>query len=330
MNDKPTGTAIAEVAPERGKMNARDIRIGAHGINFTNAGEVMAFANMMAQSGFAVRKPFRDNPGACLAVIDDAIRFGVSPYFLSRNAYLVNDQLAYEAKAIAAIIIARAPIKDLPTYEYAGEGVKRKCTVVVETITGKTIRHSSPEVGIIEPKNSPLWKSDVDQQLGYYTIRAMSRLHFPHILAGIYDLEEAAAARAVDITPPSSITDRLPGPKPSDEGEGFDHERIGEEVASTGNGGLDAAVEHAVGKEGDDGFTDDERKIIADATAALEECGTQKEIDVLAGEYANSIATMSEKMAAAIYAAIKARREALAASPKKKAAKKEAAPATLV
>ncbi len=153
---------------------------------------------------------------------------------------------------------------------------------------------------------------------------------FADILRGFQFAEEVQDYPPVEAeVETQSITARLPGPK-AVEGEGFDHERIGEEVASTGNGGLDAAVEHAVGKEGDDGFTDDERKMIADATAALEECGTQKEIDVLAGEYANSIATMSEKMAAAMYTAIKARREALAAAPKKKPAKKEHVSETLV
>lgn len=213
---QPNLPATQDEEPRTIKM--RDIKIGAAGINFTNAAEVMAFAKMMASSDKAVRPEFRENPGACLAVIDDAIRFGMSPYALARKAYFVNNQLAYEAQAIAAIIIARAPIQDMPEYTYEGEGGNRVCIVTVKTVTGRVINHRSPTFARITPKNSPLWVSDPDQQQGYYTVRAMARLHFPHVLLGIYDLEEAAAARASDITPKPKLADfseaaRLAGAK---------------------------------------------------------------------------------------------------------------------
>lgn len=198
----PQLPATTEGQEERRTMKLSSMKIGERGITFTNAAEVMAYARMMADSDKAVRPEFRGNPGACLAVIDDAIRFGMSPYALARKAYFVNGQLAYEAQAIAAIIISLAPLKDLPDYIFEGDGGQRTCTVVVTTLTGKVIEHSSPPFAKIDPKNSPLWKTDPDQQLGYYTIRAMSRRHFPHILMGVYDLEEAAAARAADVTPP--------------------------------------------------------------------------------------------------------------------------------
>jgi hypothetical protein len=208
MNDTPKDKPTEIV--ERGTMKARDIRVGPSGINFTNAAEVMAFANMMAQSGFAVRKEFRNQPGACLALVDDAIRFGMSPYALARGAYMVNDQLAYESKIVAAIIIGRAAIVDLPDYAFDGTGGEMRCTVSIKLSSGRTITHTSPPVGQIGPKNSPLWKTDPEQQLGYYTIRAMARRHFPHTLAGIYDLEEIAAARAIDATPvQSGLAERL-------------------------------------------------------------------------------------------------------------------------
>src|ERR1019366_4022029 len=78
---QPSTEVSTEVAPApelRESLKMRDLKIGSSGINFTNAGEVMAFAKMMSQSGFAVRPFFRDNPGACLAVIDDDIGWGMS------------------------------------------------------------------------------------------------------------------------------------------------------------------------------------------------------------------------------------------------------------
>lgn len=190
---------------ERGTMKAREISVGKFGINFSNAAEVMAFAKMMATSGPAVRPVFRDNSGACLALIDDAIRFGVSPYFLARKAYFVNDQLAYEAQVIAAVVIARAPILDRPSYQFTGSGADLQCTVTVTSRSGEVISHTSPKFKDIQPKNSPLWKTDPEQQIGYYTVRAMARRHFPDVLGGVYDLEEAYAARTIDVTPKTDV-----------------------------------------------------------------------------------------------------------------------------
>lgn len=201
MSETEDKTGTDMVTTERGTLKARDMKIGSAGINFTNAAEVMAFANMMSQADTAVRKQFRNNPGACLAIIDDSIRFGMSPFFLARKAYVVSGEIAYEAQAVAAIIIARAPIKDRPDYEYSGTGDAMKCKVTVETITGKRITQESPAIKDITIKNSPLWASDPQQQLGYYTVRALARRHFPDVLGGIYDVEEAQAARARDITP---------------------------------------------------------------------------------------------------------------------------------
>ena len=63
---------------------------------------------------------------------------------------------------------------------------------------GEEVPLESPEIGKIQPKNSPLWKTDPDQQLGYYTIRAWARRHRPDVLLGVYDREEAATMSRED------------------------------------------------------------------------------------------------------------------------------------
>jgi hypothetical protein len=290
---------------ERGTLKARDIKIGAVGINFTNAAEVMAFANMMASAGPAVRKQFRDQPGACLAIIDDAIRFGMSPFFLARKAYLVNDEIAYEAQVLAAIIIARAPIQDRPEYEFSGEGPDLKCVVTVTTATGKIIKHASPRIAEIKPQNSPLWKSDPPQQLGYYTVRAMARRHFPDILGGIYDVEEAASARARDITPsepgerPKSklgemleagkaaktaeIEERLAGkPKDAPKAESPTEQAKPAEDAPAANSEAPADVPRETSTEG---WSAEETDILDKLVAALAKVTTLEGLDPLGKEF---------------------------------------------
>jgi len=222
MNDTPNVPA---------KMKASDISVASQGVNFGNAGDMMAFANMMAQSLQAVPKSFRNAPGMCLKLVDDSIRFGMSPFALASGAYVVNDQVAYEAKVLSAIILGRAPIQDRPDYEFTGEGKARSCTVIFKTLNGKTIKHSSPKLEDITPQNSPLWKSDPDQQLSYYTIRAASRRHFPDILMGVYDMEEAAVARMTVINPESSgLVGRL---SKGNAGDGFDPKQVDQELKTT-------------------------------------------------------------------------------------------------
>jgi hypothetical protein len=81
---------------------------------------------------------------------------------------------------------------------------------------GDVVDYTSPPRGRITPQNSPLWKTDPDQQQFYYSARALCRRHFPDVLLGIYardELDDQPAIgpdRARDVTPaPKSIGEKL-------------------------------------------------------------------------------------------------------------------------
>ncbi len=200
-NHRQGGTAIVERVNSEaaGAIGIGELQIGGVTIIPQSMGEIMEFAKMMAVSDKAVRKHLRGNAGACFAIALQSFRWGMDPFAVASKSFEVNDQIAYEAQLIAAVIIKNAPIKDRPDYLYEGEGENRVCTVRVETNSGKVIEYTSPKFGKITPKNSPLWKSDPDQQQGYYSVRAMARKHFPDILMGVYDPEEAETMK--DVTP---------------------------------------------------------------------------------------------------------------------------------
>lgn len=219
---------IARIEEKIDKSLTATMQMDGAGITFRNASEVMEWAKMMAVSGSAVPKHLRGEPGACLGIIDDAIRFGFSTYALARKSYFVNDNLAYEAQVLAAIIIARAPIRERPDIAYEGEGNGRKCTVTFRFVGGEDRTYTSPPVSQIDPKRSPLWKSDTDQQLAYYSLRAASRRHCPDVLLGVYDVEEIAAAHARDVTPARpEFIQRLQGKTQS---EGFSEAHVERET----------------------------------------------------------------------------------------------------
>jgi RecT family len=193
---------------------ALEISRQAGGLGFTNAGEAMEFAKMMAVSQIGVRKHLRGNPGACLAITVQSIEWGMSPFAVANKSYLVNDQIAYESQLVQAVILRRAPINGRFKYSYTGEGERRRCKVMATLIGGETVDYETPEIGKIPVKNSPLWKGDPDQQLAYYAGRALCRRHFPDVLLGIYDVDELTehprdAERARDVTAPAGLAGRL-------------------------------------------------------------------------------------------------------------------------
>lgn len=164
-------------------------------------GQVIEFSQMMCKGGLAIPKHLRDNPGSCLRIIQQSIAWEMDPWAVASKTYSVNDILAYEAQLIAAVIKKWAPIKErVIPYKYEDQGVNMTCSITLHHAeTGEEVTYKSPTISDIQPKNSPLWKTDPQQQLGYYSIRALARRHFPEILLGVYDREEVLAMK--DITP---------------------------------------------------------------------------------------------------------------------------------
>ncbi len=169
-----------------------------------NMGELLEFAKLMSVSSFCVRPKFRGNPGACLGVALQAFRCGGDPFAWANKAYITTnkageEQIGYEAQLVHAVVNSSAVLQRRLRPSYEGEGTARRCKVV-GFVKGETepLEYLSPPISQIGVKNSPLWTSDPDQQLFYYSTRAWARRHVPEILLGIYVPEEIDT---IDITP---------------------------------------------------------------------------------------------------------------------------------
>lgn len=196
------------------------LMVGGQGVQFRTAGEMMEFAKMMSIAGVCIRKDFREKPGQCLMLLQQALRWEMDPFAVANKAYVVNDQIAYESQLITALINTRANLDGRLTPRYDGDGTNRTCTV-----TGRfekeldALEYTSPPIGQITPKNSPLWKNDPDQQLFYFSARAWARRFAPEVLLGVYDRDEfehVGPDNARDVTPAtrpsrSNATDDLTG-----------------------------------------------------------------------------------------------------------------------
>lgn len=187
---------------DKDQMALTNISKTAGGVTFDNMGQVMEFAKLMSVSRQAVPKHLRGEPGACMAVSMQALGWRMDPFAVANKSYMVNDRIAYEAQLIHAVIEQRAPIKGRIKGTVSGEGATRKWTLTANTTDGDTIVYEGNELGKITTKNSPLWKSDPDQQLWFYSVRAMCRRHFPDVLLGVYEKEEIKHAEGMrDVTP---------------------------------------------------------------------------------------------------------------------------------
>ena len=187
----------------------------------TNDRDLMDKANTMAQSGLMIKDIFRNNPGACAGLILLCAPYRINPFQASWKCYNVKADapLAFEAQLIIAMINTAAPIVGRLNYTFEGKGPDRVCIVTgTDRDSGQVLEYRSPRKADITPQNSPLWRSDLDQQLCYYSARAFARRHYPEILLGVYDREEVESLPAVrDVTPQAraiassnSILDALP------------------------------------------------------------------------------------------------------------------------
>ena len=161
------------------------------GMAVDSMGQAMEVAKLMSISDCAVPKHLRGNPGACLAVAIQGYEWSINPFAIANKSYEVNDRLVYESALYQAVVTKRAPIKGRMRYTFSGEGETRQCKVTAELSDGSGIvDYESPKFSRIQPKNSPLWKHDPDQQLIYYSVRAFARRHFADVMLGIQTVDE--------------------------------------------------------------------------------------------------------------------------------------------
>lgn len=202
--------------------------------------DVVEFSKIMSKGDIALPKHLRGNVGACLAVAMQALQWEMNPFAVASKSYSVSGSIAYEAQLIAAVVNTRSGIKGRLKYKFDGEGDKLTCTVTGE-LDGEICTYSSPPMGAITTKNSPLWKSDPEQQLGYFSARSWARRHCPEVLLGVYDRDEVenfqGPTNAKDVTPNAEKYLTKPKGETSDTLDGFNSNHVDSEIDALNSGG---------------------------------------------------------------------------------------------
>lgn len=187
-------------------------------LHSSNMSLMMNASKMMAEGKATVPKHLQGNPADCLAVIMQAMQWNMNPFVVAQKTHLVNGVLGYEAQLVNAVAQASGAISGRFHYEYEGEGAALKCRVGA-VIAGESDVTWGQWLGISEviTKNSPLWKTNPRQQLGYLQVKNWTRAYTPGALLGVYSTDELEPLREVDITPPKTAQEfaQQAKPKPS-------------------------------------------------------------------------------------------------------------------
>lgn len=197
--------------------------------------DMMELAKSIATGTISIRKHLRNSPGDILVLMMQARAMNLEPIGVMNKSYSVNDQLCFESQLIHAAVQKMAPLERRLDADFIGEGPARQC-IVTGHLKGepKPKVYTSPKIVDIKPQNSPLWKTDPDQQLFYYSVRAWSRRWVPDILLGVYskdEIEDSPEAMQ-NITPATpTVGDRLRERKDKKaSGEGFNTPKITQQM----------------------------------------------------------------------------------------------------
>jgi hypothetical protein len=168
---------------------------------------VSSLAKLMASSKVTVPKHLQGSEGDCLAIIIQASNWGMNPFAVAQKTHLVNGVLGYEAQLVNAVVQTSGAIQGGFNYEYQGDGNNLSCRVGAvikgqsEITWGEYLRSAD-----VSTKNSPLWKTNPKQQLGYLQVKNWARLYCPAAILGVYTDDElqTVPAEEKDITQQAS------------------------------------------------------------------------------------------------------------------------------
>ena len=198
-------------------QNQLVVRNNSSLINYNELEGYINLAKLMSTSKVTIPVHLR-NEGDCLAIILQAVQWGLNPFLVAPKTYIIDGVLAYEAQLISAVINKNAPIIQRLNYEYIGDWSKvigntkektskagnlyrvnastpqeeKGCGVIVSaTIIGEDKpRELTLLFSQVTVRNSKLWAEDPKQQLGYLAAKKWARLHCPDIILGVYTVDE--------------------------------------------------------------------------------------------------------------------------------------------
>lgn len=194
---------------ETGAMMAQP-DFGSQGLlaDFEKVRAMQELANIMATAKVTVPQHLAGKAGDCLAVVMQAAQWKMNPFAVAQKTHVVNGTLGYEAQLVNAVVQSSGAIVGHFHYEYQGEGANVACRVGAVIRGDKDITWGEwLSAATVTTKNSPLWKTNPKQQLGYLQVKNWARLHTPGAILGVYSDDELEALPPRDMGNAEVVTE---------------------------------------------------------------------------------------------------------------------------
>lgn len=200
-----TAIAAQQEQPELNTVQSDKSNSLALITNDENMARATALAKTMASSKVTVPKHLQGNEGDCLAIIIQASNWGMNPFAVAQKTHLVNGTLGYEAQLVNAVVCGSGAVVGGFHYEYkdevcTGANMSVSCRVgavlrgQTEITWGEWLNSNS-----VTTKNSPLWKTNLKQQMAYLQVKNWSRLYSPASIMGVYTPDEIESMPAKEL-----------------------------------------------------------------------------------------------------------------------------------
>lgn len=166
-------------------------------------------AERMAKGKVTVPEHLRGNVGDCMAIATQAMLWNMDPFVVAQKTHIVSGRLGYEAQLVNAVLQNSGAIRGMPYYEYSGDGNDLKCRVGCVPRGETEVRWGEwLSIAAVTTKNSPLWKTNPKQQMGYLQVKNWARAFAPGAILGVYTTDELGDAEPLPQRPAQAAEQR--------------------------------------------------------------------------------------------------------------------------
>lgn len=133
----------------------------------------------------------------CFRIANQALRWGIDPFAMVDETYVVGGKLGYSGKLVAAVVNSRAGLSGRLDYKFSGAGDDRTVTVL-GTFKGES-EPRTIDLRLRDAKtDNQMWRKDPDQKLIYSGVVKWARRFCPEVVLGVLtdsDLEQVEDGR---------------------------------------------------------------------------------------------------------------------------------------
>ena len=163
-----------------------------------NMNDAMRLADMMVRAKtLPAHLQGPDKVGDALMVIEQAMRWQMSPFAVAQCTSVISGKLMFEGKLVAAAVQHSGILDGHFDYQFSGEGPTRK--LVVSALRRGEAEPKTIELKLADAKTTNgMWVKQPDQQLVYAGTRVWARRWAPGVMLGVYAPEEFDEAQPRD------------------------------------------------------------------------------------------------------------------------------------